>query len=376
MIPKIGFNAILLTTQSGGIAEYMLNLIHQFEKSVKNITVFVSSQYASLVNHIQNLNVVAINLPVENAISRTFLEPFVWPQYLKKYNIDLFHSAISYSPLGIKCPSIVTIHDLRVFYYPETYPRLRALYLKKMIPRSIKQANKIITISNFTKSNLVELFNVPEDKIVVIHQGFDSQRYSTVQSLELKRIKLKYNLNKKYILSTGHLEPRKNYSRLIQAYSLLVNEKNIDFDLVIVGREYFNPEELYQLVADLHLTKRIKFLGFVEKKDLPSLYQCAHLYVTASIFEGFGFTPLESMAAKVPVVASNVSSFPEILLNCAEYFDPFNVEDIAEKIFYVLSDENRYAELSKLGMQNVSRFSWEKCANETVRLYSEISHLL
>ncbi|RPI02964.1 MAG: glycosyltransferase family 1 protein, partial [Calditrichaeota bacterium] len=267
----------------------------------------------------------------------------------------------------------ITVHDLRRFHFPETYPRLRGLFLDKMIPRSIEQATKIIAVSEFTKQDILKLFGIESEKVQVVHSGIDSHRFSTpASSARKEQIRRQYLLPELYILAVGHLEPRKNYAQLIEAYASMRAQKRISHHLVIVGQENWHYQNLYRRIKQLNLDSHVHFLGFVDFHDLPQIYQMASLFVAPSLFEGFSFTPLEAMAAGIPVAVSNTASHPEVCSDAAAYFDPYDVENMADTLLRLLDDSQFRQRLVHMGKKNILRFTWEKCIDETFKIYEEL----
>jgi len=251
------------------------------------------------------------------------------------------------------------------------------MYLQRMISQSVKKAIRIITISEFTKNDIIKTFNTNPDKISVIYEGIDKKKYQKrSNSKEFEIVKKKYGLSDKYILSVGHLEPRKNYLRLIKAFELLKRKHHIPHKLIIIGRENWKFKEIFELIEELGLSEHIEITGFVSEGDLISIYQNADVFVTASIFEGFGFTPLEAMAASVPVAASNATSIPEVVGDAANLFDPLDVDDIAANIYEVICNTQLRKELVQKGYKNLKRFDWNECCSQTVDEYENVLRML
>ncbi len=372
----IAINGIVLTPQSGGILVYVQSLIDQFLAMDLefDLKLFFSQNFL-----VQNPQYKAfrqfIGLPIEgdSPYKRIFYETFAWSKLIKKYKLNLFHSPISYFPLGISIPSVVTIHDLRSFHEPEYYNWLRGQYLSYMIRQSAHKAKKIIAISDYTQKDIIETLKVPAEKVVRIYEGFDRERFQVQYSAEQKKqIRDKYQLPEQFILSVGHLEPRKNFIRLIQAFHQLRQESRIPHHLVIVGRENWLFKSFYEKIQELKLEKLVHFTGFVAHEDLPAVYQMADVFVLPTLFEGFGFPPLESMAAGTAVACSNVTSLPEICGDAALFFDPLNVQQIAERIINLINNNDIKESFIQKGFQNILRFSWQECARETANIYKDI----
>ena len=373
---RVGVNSLVLNSESGGLGVYIVKLIEFLlkEKLSFEPRIFLSKDtFGSFLDLDQNGILKRIDILSYKPIYRVIKESFIWPGVLKENKIDLLHSPISYIPFGVKIPSIITIHDLGFFHYPENYTSLRGRFLVKMIAKSIQKAEKIIAISEFTKHDLVKMFDLNEDKVRVIYSGLDKNFYQKQYSeQEINQIKERYRLPDKYILSVGHLEPRKNYVRLIKAYNRLVRNYQIDHSLVIVGRKNWKFDDIFNLVDDLKLNEHIVFTEFVNNDDLPAIYQNAEVFVAPSLFEGFGFTPLESMAAGTPVAASDCTAIPEIVGDAGKFFDPYDVDDITEKVYNVLCNKKLQQTLIKKGLDNIKRFNWQECCTQIAEEYDNM----
>jgi glycosyltransferase involved in cell wall biosynthesis len=189
----------------------------------------------------------------------------------------------------------------------------------------------------------------------------------------MNELKAKYSLTDKYILFVGTLQPRKNISRLIEAFSILSKKRAFsDIELVIVGKKGWSYEEILQAPKKFAVSDRVKFLDFVPDDDLPFLYQHAQCFVLPSLYEGFGLPVLEAMKYNCPVITSNVSSLPEAGGDAAVYIDPLSVSDIAEKLEKVLSDRNLRNTMIERGRKQIQKFSWEKAAKETLKILEKV----
>jgi len=370
---NVGINATILSPKAGGVGEYMVQIIKEMQKypADQRPSVFINKQ---AINEYNFSATDCITIPTKRTtplwrIPHEFMQ---WKHVLSKYSIDLFHSPISYIPPGVNIPSIVTIHDLRYFHYPQTYQWLRGKFLGEIIPFSLKKATKVIAVSEYTRSDIIKLFDIDENKIVVIHEGIDTSRFEIDRShKDFIKNKIKYKLPDRYILAVGHLEPRKNFHTLFKAFRLLHNRYKVSLKLVIVGQENWFYEKIYQSVKFLKLDECVHFTGFVDESDLTCIYKMADFFVAPSLFEGFGFTPLEAMASGIPVLASDCTSHPEICGDAALYFDPHDEKDMANKMHKILTNYDLRESLIKAGKKNIQRFSWKKCYEQTRNLYRD-----
>lgn len=366
----IAINAVMYSQSLGGAATYIRNLVRAAIATpdpTLEIRVYASPLLRAQFGEQPRL--YPTPLSATRPVNRILSEMMYWPFVLKKHNIDLFHSPISYIPPGVNIPAIVTLHDLRVYHYPETYTPSRRKFLQKILPRSARKAVNIITISNHTKQDIIRTLDIPSEKITVIHEGIDLAKFQKRYPQDrIAALKQKYRLSGQYILAVGHLEPRKNYIRLLEAFSILKENYHLPHSLVIVGQENWYYQDIYKRVRELNLEQQVHFTGYVADPDLAFLYQNAEVYIAPSLFEGFGLTPLESMAAGVPVAASNCTSHPEVCGDAALYFDPFDVEDMAETIVQLL-DKEVQNHLNLQAKSQLAQFNWSRCYQQTFELY-------
>ena len=272
---------------------------------------------------------------------------------------------------GLK--TVVTVHDLGSEYLPSMHQLKQRAYLGLMQKYQLKGATKIIAVSNATKKDLVKRVGVDQkkmsklssSKIEVIYEGYDKNLFKPVSARG--RSSFGRNSLKPYYLFVGTIQPRKNLERLIQAFSRIKTPS-----LVIVGQKGWLSEEIYVLPKKLGIEDRVKFLGYVPDEKLPALYSGAIALTFPSLFEGFGLPILEAQACGCPVITSNVSSMPEVAGKGAVYVNPASIEDIIRgmrEIGPVLPRGRGIREkLIKAGFENIKRFSWEKCAKETLKV--------
>lgn len=284
--------------------------------------------------------------------------------------LDVFHTSDWFEPPS-NCPKVTTIHDLVVYKYPQTLPCRTILNHRRKLEWVKKESALIITDSQSTKQDIIDILKIPERKIKVIYPGC-ALRYNVNQKQATSNIREMYKIKEDYILSVGTREPRKNLQRLIQAFVLLKNELP-NLSLVIVGKYGWGKDiDNFKFKSSSWQTN-IKLLGYVPKEELFSLYSGAECFVYPSLYEGFGLPILEAMASGCPVVTSNVSSMPEVAGKAAVLVNPESIEDISSGIKRALNERE---ELIKKGKQRAKNFSWEKTAEETLSVYLEAAHSL
>lgn len=285
--------------------------------------------------------------------------------------LDVFHSADFFdTPLvGLgRTKTVTTVHDISPILHPETVTPRHAWFFRALIRPLVRRADWLITVSRSTAEEIVEWDPTLGRRLSVIHEGVSSDFYP-VEPRIVAAMRAQYHLPEEYILCLGTVQPRKNLSRLLEAFALMVRHDAFLPPLVIAGSLGWLYEPILRRVAELRLDSRVRFLGFVPDDDLPALLSGASVFVFPSIHEGFGLPVLEAMACGVPVVTSNRSSLPEVAGDAAVLVDPFRAEAIAEGIRGVLGSKVTAVELRRLGLQRASVFTWADTARKTLGVY-------
>ncbi len=312
-------------------------------------------------------------------ISSRFLNYPKVDKLLKGVDV-MFSPHIFLSSISSKCSGVVTFHDLSFERYPEFYSKSKNYWHYSMNPKKqARKAKKIIAVSESTKNDLVELYNVNPDRVEVIYSGINevsSTKYQ-VLSMEEKKTKIlnvrkKYSLPEIYILYLGTLEPRKNIIGLVKAYELfrskfiIHNSKSIIPNLVIAGSKGWLYDDIFETINKSSQKENIILTGFIKEEDKPFLYSLANLFVYPSFYEGFGFPPLEAMSFGVPVITSNISSLPEAVSDAAIMIDPYNLDELEIAMETVLRNDNLKRRLIKKGLKQAKKFQWQNCAEKTL----------
>lgn len=281
----------------------------------------------------------------------------------QKVNATLFFNYIV--PSGVRGKKAVVVHDMAYKDYPETVRARTRKYLTLCLKKSCQRADVIITISEFSKSRIMELLDIEEKKIKVIPLGVDYDIYNTCATKnERDYLRRKYGFTKDYYLYLGTIEPRKNIERMIRAYAQLVEEKENVPLLVLAGQKGWLYESIYESVKELNLETKVMFLGYVDITDLPKLLRQSFAFVFPSLYEGFGLPPLEAMACGTPVIVSKEASLPEVVGKAGLYVDPLNITDIKDAMKKMLDQPNLRNSLIEEGFQQISKFSWKTTANK------------
>lgn len=279
--------------------------------------------------------------------------------------LDVFFSPTHYSPLtGLK--TVISILDISYLHFKDLFKKKDLYKLRYWGKYSIKRAKKIITISESSKSDIIEAYRLASGKVSVVYPGINQ----IDKTIDMDKLREKYGLSEKYILFVGTIQPRKNISRLIEAFSKIKE----DTQLVIIGKKGWQFEEILESPRKFGIEDKVKFFHDVSSEDLPTFYKNAQVFILPSLYEGFGLPVVEAMYYGCPVITSNVSSLPEAGGDAALYVDPENVSDIAEKMEKVLGSDSLRKEMIEKGKEHVKKFSWEKAASQTLNVLEEVAN--
>jgi glycosyltransferase involved in cell wall biosynthesis len=295
------------------------------------------------------------------------------PLFASRNKLDVLHVQYLIPPV-CPCRVVTAIHDVSFAIMPETFPLKDRVLLNLLIPFSASSASKVITLSESSRRDLMERFGVAPDKIAVTPCGVDETFQRVEEAQRIADVLQRYGIALPFVLSVGLLQPRKNLSRVVEAFALLRERRpELPHRLAIVGRIGWGVEPLQQRVRELQLESVVPFAGYVADEDLPALYSAADLFVYPSLYEGFGIPPLEAMACGTPVVTSNVSSLPEVVGDAALSVNPLDVEAMASAMEKVLTDAALRQTLSERGLERARAFTWERMARLTIEVYQEVS---
>ena len=290
------------------------------------------------------------------------------PFRLARLAADVYHGPAVFLPLvKLGYRTVVTIHDLVSFLFPQTVPRKYAVYMRLMTRLAVRSADRIIAVSESTRDDLRRVLRVPDDKVVVIHEAVAPEFAVSPGADGIAAIVHRYGIRRPYCLFVGNVEPRKNLARLVEAFGLL--RARSAPQLVLVGTRGWLYNGILAAVEAQGGAPDIVFTGYVPPADLPALYAGAVCFVFPSLYEGFGLPVLEAMAAGAPVVASRVGAIPEVAGDAALLVDARRPGELAEAIETVLADATLRARLIERGRARARLFTWEAVARETLEVY-------
>lgn len=348
----ICINARFLTQRITGTQRYAIEISTHINKYLLSNEIF----FLSPKNVLHSRLAAKLQVRTLGKFSGHLWEQMELPIFLKKKDNPLLVNLLNTGPLFYK-NQVITLHDLAFLRYPHWFSRKFYYFYRFLIPKLSKTARKIITVSEFSKKEIVSLLGIPSNKIEVVYNAVSN--------------KFKYDPHQEkddIILSVSSIDPRKNFIRLILAFKRL----NLpQYKLLIVGSEnkIFSNSEIRNLIKEV---PNVEFTGYVSDNELVKLYQKAKLFVYPSLYEGFGLPPLEAMACGTPVIVSSTASLPEVCGDAAYYVNPYDEKDIARGLETVLKDEKLQKELTQKGLERVRMFSWEKSAAKLLGIIKKL----
>jgi glycosyltransferase involved in cell wall biosynthesis len=366
---KIGIDGHTLGSQSSGNENYCLKLLRDLAKAETNADRFVI--YFTYLSGLPKIPVTD-RFKVKRILpANPFIRiPVSFPLEFRREKLDVFHAQYILPP-WCNCRTINTIHDILFESHPEFYTRAQNLYFRALIPGSARRADHIITVSEFSKKDIVSRYRVDPDKVTVIEQ--DPRDEFRLMNPEYCRevILSKYGIAAPFILYVGRINPRKNLIRLVEAFSHL-RRKGMQYRLVIVGKQDWMAEQVVQRVKELSLEDTVIFTGYIDWNDVALFYNAADLLVYPSICEGFGLPVMEAMACGVPVVTSFGSSLEEVAGGAAILVDPYSIDSIADALGAVIADRQLAVSLREKGLRRVADFRRDRKPQQTISIYHKV----
>ncbi len=355
-----------------GIGTYVQNLLRQLAR------LDADSEYVLFCRKEDRDALAALGpnfrISVDSASPYSLREQASIPTHLMRERVDVYHSPHYVLPPLVPCRAVVTIHDCIHLMFPQYLPnRLAYAYAKMFMWWAAHRSARVLTVSEASKRDILHYFDIPRDKVTVIHNGLDERFRVPPPESEVHRVRERFQLDEQFILYAGNVKPHKNVERLIDAFHILHTNGFEHLKLLIIGSDISKYATLRRAIHTHDLHKYVRFLGFVSDETLAALYRLAAVFVFPSLYEGFGFPPLEAMASGTPVVASNLSSLPEVLGDAALLVDPYDANAIADAIRRVLLDDALRRDLSARGLKKVQEYSWEEAARRVRQIYDEVA---
>jgi len=365
-LSKILLNGLHYESHGAGISKYTNMLLKTFIEENYDVDILIRDEFK---HELFSNNLIFTNQTINGSKDRIIYEQLKAQKLYKNYK--LVHFPDYATPALYKGKKVATIHDMAMHTMRDKYTVMQNITKNILIKNTIHSAEKLICDSEFSKRELLNYYPKAEDKVEVIYGGIDIPEININPDEEAKVLQ-RFNIVKnKYILYVGTIAPHKNIKKLIQAFSYIKN-KIPEYKLVIAGKKGWMYNEVFEEVERLNLQNEIIFTDFVSDIDLEVLYKNAELFVSVSLYEGFGFPPLEAMGRNIPVLISDIEIFRETCLDCAIYCNPNEIEDIGDKIIQILNDKELQKDLTQKARERVKFFDWKKTAEETYNLYLHI----
>lgn len=365
---KVGINFTdLIPGKIGGMENYMRSVLHYFPKvdNSNHYIIFAHKEIESTLPK-EGYEIVFVDSYERDRLSLELKAK------VESNNIDVWWSPLLIlDPLDLNIPTTFSIPDMQHEYYPDFFTKEVLDWRKKYFQLSALSASVIFTISERSKDDICRFLNVAPEKVIVTYLDSAPWFNEQLNGLMMNEVKNKHELPEKYIFFPANTWPHKNHKTLIESFKL-VHERHPDLVLMLTGYGSNAHEDIVKQIKESGLSKNIRFLGYVDKKEIPYIYKAAQCLVFPSLFEGFGIPIVEAMRSECPVVCSNNTSIPEVAGEACLYFDPLDVQDIAEKVISLIESPLLRAELVEKGREQVEKFSYERCARQTLDELAEL----
>ncbi len=372
---RIGINAFFLEQPATGSGQYTRNLLRSLAEADSTTEYLLFSPGSNC-----RLRIADCGLRIADCrLVKLWFEQVTFPRLCQREGVDVAHVPYFAPPLRHSTPTVVTIHDLIPLILPAYRGPLLVRLYTHLVSAAARRADAIIADSEASKEDIVRLLGIPAERVQVIYLAVDRRFRPITDEAHLENVRRKYHLPADYVFYLGGFDQRKNLGTLLKAFKRLtfdLKPRTSDLQLVIAGHlpardTPFFPDPR-RMVRELGLQGKVAFIGWVPEEDKPALYSMAKLFVFPSLYEGFGLPPLEAMACGTPVISSNVSSLPEVVGDAGLLVDPRDAAELADAMATILDDGRLRRGLGQRGLEQARRFSWEKTARETLKVYRRV----
>ncbi len=374
---KIGIDARAAKWYRGtGIGTYSYQLINSLNKidNFNDYSLFVPDDCKLAIPFKENFHIKSIKQDSQN----NFWNEVNIPNKLIDSSLDIYH--VPQNGIGLPskktCPFVITLHDVIPYKMPDTVGEQYLKIFNEKLPNIVPLCDGIITVSEYSKEDIIKAFNYPRDKIYVTYLASEDIYRPYDKALSKSIIEKNYSITGDYILYVGGFSPRKNILGLLNSFSLLLPKLKKDIKLVIAGSKGKSYDIYKKRAQDLHIDDKVIFPGFISMAYIPFMYNACELFVYPSFYEGFGLPPIEAMACGVPVIASSATSIPEIVKDSTLLVNPYDVNSLSEKMYNALLDNDLRQSLITKGLKRASDLTWEHTAATTLSAYQNILGML
>lgn len=372
---KIGIDTFDCDGGKSGVGVYLLNILKRIPPSSLPFELFGwsydSFSYSEAVPDMDFISRCSIDGNTANSVWHILKYPRFAAR--QRYNACFFPSAHRRLPGSSPCPTIGTVHDMAAYWGTRRTREHLGAFLRMVLPNSLRKLDRVIAVSRWVKQELIEIAGVKESKIDVVPNGIDLEAFRPVPrgDKNISRVQ-PLSFRRPYILYVSRIDhPVKNHIRLIEAFGIFRKRSKYPHRLVLAGSDKQGADKVKQAAAKSKYARDIFFTGYFPSENLPGLYADADIAVFPSMYEGFGMGVLEAMASGVPVACARAASLPEAADHAALYFDPFDVEDMANRMVMLTSNRDIYRDCRTKGLERAQAFSWDRCAEQTLKIIEE-----
>jgi len=370
---RIAVNArFLLRGQLEGFGHYTQEILRRMASTYREneLQLFFDRPFSPEFRYTGNVHGTVVRPPARHPLLFYLWNQWSLRRALHRYAPDVFFSPDGFMPLNLSCPSVITIHDVAHKPYPNAIGFAQRTYYRYFIPRFLEEAQYVITVSEFSKREILKYYQVDADKIRVVYNGVGENFYPR-STEEQTAVRLQYTSGFPYFLFVGAIHPRKNVARLIEAYTLFRNNNDVRIKLLVAGRKSWDYMDVDRALAKSSFREDIIFTGYVTADTLADITAGAHALCYMSLYEGFGLPVAEAMACGVPVLVSTHSAQAEVAGAAGIQADPMRVEEIAAAMETIMRDEQLRKAHIGLGLERSKAFSWDIAAQQTYTILAE-----
>jgi glycosyltransferase involved in cell wall biosynthesis len=372
---RVGISTSVIQRGKTGVAQYVFALLRGLARENKThlFTLFVLDDDLPLFDFLRGaMEIVPVPERFRQPVRNILWHQRELPRLVREKRLDVLHIPSYRRMLWRKpCHLVATIHDLAPFHVPKKYDWMRMLYGRVLVRRLAHRQARIIAISENTARDIIHFFGVPREKITVIHNGLDHERFHPASRAEARRsIGQKHGIEKPFFLYVARLEhPGKNHVPLIAAFEKFKAKTRSDWQLVFGGSDWHGAEEIHSAIQKSAVAADIRSLGFVPDEHLPELYRASEVFVYPSLYEGFGMPPIEAMACGSPVISSSRGSLAEVVADAAAIIDPADVNSMMQQLTRMATDPKERERFSAAGLSRAAQFDWKTTAARTLEVY-------
>lgn len=363
---KILLNGLHYESNGAGISKYSKMLLKTFIEENYDVDILIREEFK---NKLSAQNLIYANKSINGSKNRIIYEQLKAQKLYKNY--ELIHFPDYATSMLYTGKKIATIHDMAMYTMRDKYTRMQIITKDILLRNTVKNANRLICDSEFSKKELLKYYPEAEEKATVVYCGIEIPKLEIESEFEINILE-KYSIEKNsYILYVGTIAPQKNIDNLIKAYVLSKN-KGLDCKLVIAGKKGWMYDEIFKYVSESKMQENVIFTDYINDLELEVLYRNAKIFSTISLYEGFGFPPLEAIGRGIPVLLSDIEIFKEICGASALYCDPYDIKNISDNMLKLIEDQDLQNKLKVNGLQRLKIFNWSKAAKEIYDIYLDV----